>query len=252
MTYREILDREETNADKIYLYREGMFLKAYEQSAFLCHTHVHPFKLSRRFIKSVNRHVISLGFPEASLKKWLWAFPVNELSEKVLVCEIGHRVEENELQQWRELAAIEANPGDRYTVHTSQIERTPLWKTAYDLLHQVLDISVNVSKQMREPFVNRLKTLVYEICLGIHGLYQVPDREAHIFTLLEKCREVMFLLQFLRDRREISAEKAFPLAAERIDSVGRQLEGLRRKAKAHLDGAGLNQQPAANPRQWEQ
>lgn len=49
MTFSEILAVEDANTDRIYLYREGLFLKAYERSAFLCHRHVHAFKLSRRF-----------------------------------------------------------------------------------------------------------------------------------------------------------------------------------------------------------
>ena len=243
MTYREILDREETNTDKLYLYREGMFLKAYERSAFLCHTYVHPFKLSRRFIKTVNRHVVSLGFPEVTLKKWLWAYPVHELSDKLLVCDIEKQVDEVAYQNFLEMASVEANPSDRYTVHTSQIERTPLWKTAYDLLNQVLDLSVNLSRNVREPLGDRLKTVCYEICLRIRDLYEVPGRNGYILDTLKLCREAMFLLQILSDRREISRDRAFPLAAERMDSVSRQLEGLRRKAMAEVDGAGLNQQP---------
>lgn len=252
MTFSEILAVEDANTDRIYLYREGLFLKAYERSAFLCHRHVHAFKLSRRFIKSVNRHVVSLGFPESSLKKWMWAFPVHELSEKVLVCEVEKEVGEVEYQQWLELASVIANPGDRYTVHTSVIEKSPVWKVAYDLLGQVLDLSVHFSRNVRDPLGVRLKTLAYEICNGIREIYDVRDRASLIEDIQKKCREVMFLLQLLRDRREISGEKAFPLAAERIDSVSRQLEGLRRKVKAEAGGAGLNQQPTASPASGEQ
>ena len=34
MTFREIIEREDQNVDSIWLYREGMFMKAYERSAF--------------------------------------------------------------------------------------------------------------------------------------------------------------------------------------------------------------------------
>ena len=33
MTFREIIERENQNTDSIWLYREGMFMKAYERSA---------------------------------------------------------------------------------------------------------------------------------------------------------------------------------------------------------------------------
>ena len=122
MTFAEILDIEDANTNRIYLYRAGKFLKVYEHSAFLFHRYIADFKLSRRFIKTVNRYVISLGFPEANLKKWLYAYPVQELDEKRLVCDIEKSVDEVEYQEWTELARVQANPGDRYTVHTSVIE----------------------------------------------------------------------------------------------------------------------------------
>ena len=59
MTFREIIDREDQNTDSIWLYREGMFMKAYERSAFFAHTLIHEFKLSKRYIKIVDMDVIS-------------------------------------------------------------------------------------------------------------------------------------------------------------------------------------------------
>ena len=47
MTFREILSREEANDDCIWLYREGMFVKAYDRSAFFAYTLIHEFKFSR-------------------------------------------------------------------------------------------------------------------------------------------------------------------------------------------------------------
>ena len=34
LTQKEIIDREQTNTDSVWLYLEGTFLKAYERSAF--------------------------------------------------------------------------------------------------------------------------------------------------------------------------------------------------------------------------
>ena len=69
MTFHEIISRESQNEDSIYLYREGMFMKAYERSVFFAHTLIHEFKLSKRYIKTVNMDVISLGFPEQTVPK---------------------------------------------------------------------------------------------------------------------------------------------------------------------------------------
>ncbi len=231
MTFAEILSLEDKNYDKIYLYKEGSFLKAYEHSAFLFHRHIHEFKLSRRFIKTVNRPVISLGFPELSLNKWFYSFKVDRISDKVLCVDIEKTVDEVEYQDWTELARVQANSGDRFTVHTSIIEGQPVYKTAYDLLGHIIDISKNIEKNMRLPFGVKVKSLSYRIAFGIKTLYEAADRDTHISDIQSSCRELAFLLQLLRDKRQISLE-AFAFESERIVSVSKQLEGLRRTVKA--------------------
>jgi hypothetical protein len=63
-TVQEKLDRE--TGRKIYLYKQGVFWTAYEQSALILSRHK-PLKISIRFVKTVNRKVISVGFPDATL-----------------------------------------------------------------------------------------------------------------------------------------------------------------------------------------
>jgi len=48
-----------------------MFMKAYERSAFFAHTLIHKFKLSMRYIKTVNKDVILFGFSKQTVPKWL-------------------------------------------------------------------------------------------------------------------------------------------------------------------------------------
>jgi len=63
-TLQEKLDRE--TGEKIYLYKQGVFWTAYEQSALILSRHK-PLKISIKFVKPVNRKVISVGFPGATL-----------------------------------------------------------------------------------------------------------------------------------------------------------------------------------------
>ena len=86
MTFKEIISREEQNTDSIWLYREGMFMKAYERSAFFAHTLIHEFKLSKRYIKTVNMDVISLGFPEQTVPKWLNGYVYEWVQDGLLRC----------------------------------------------------------------------------------------------------------------------------------------------------------------------
>jgi len=63
MTLQEKLDRETGN--HIYLYKQGVFWVAYEQSALLL-IMVKELKPTIRFYKTVNREVLSVGFPETT------------------------------------------------------------------------------------------------------------------------------------------------------------------------------------------
>lgn len=64
---QEILSKESENTHTIYFYREGVFYKAYEHSAYLFVNHVKPFMVKKRFVKCVNQEVVSIGFPTNSL-----------------------------------------------------------------------------------------------------------------------------------------------------------------------------------------
>lgn len=231
MTFREIISREEQNEDSIYLYREGLFMKAYERSAFFAHTLIHEFKLSKRYIKVVNMDVISLGFPEQTVPKWLRGYVYDYESEGLIRCRMRKRFDEVEFHNWKEAASV--NVGDRFTPHTAVIEKTPVYKTSYDLMIQVVDFSANLSKNVSNPVGIRLKELVYRLCYAVRVLYEVPDRDSHIDCALGYCSEIKFALQILKDQKEISVN-TFALASERIVSVSRQLSALRGKVKAKV------------------
>jgi len=85
MTLQEIVDLEAQNDGIIRLYFDGVFWKAYQQSAYLFARNVMAFKLTRKFVKLANMEVVSLRFPKQSLeklfsKKQIVEVAVNQLS----------------------------------------------------------------------------------------------------------------------------------------------------------------------------
>ena len=160
MTFREIIEREDQNTDSIWQYREGMFMKAYERSAFFAHTLIHEFKLSKRYIKTVNMDVISLGFPEQTIPKWLNGYVYEWEQDGLLRCHMRKVFDEVEFHNWKEVVRV--NVGDRFTPHTAVIEKSPLYKVTYDLMTQVFDFSAHISKNVANPLGFRLKDLAYK------------------------------------------------------------------------------------------
>ena len=68
MKLDKIMTREDSNETHIVLYRQGLFIRAYERSAYhlssLC-----AFKVINKYVKYLKRDVVYSGFPESSLDR---------------------------------------------------------------------------------------------------------------------------------------------------------------------------------------
>lgn len=98
---QEILRIESENSDKIHFYREGVFYKAYEQSAYLFVTHVKPFMVKKQFVKSVNREVVSIGFPTNSIHSYFESGTIVEKENEAEVA-IDNCMTTADFEKWRE------------------------------------------------------------------------------------------------------------------------------------------------------
>ena len=78
MTKLEICALEDATPGQVYLYSEGAFYKAYQQSAWLLCTRVYPFKVSVRPLKGLSGLLLSVGFPQTSLNKFSEGYSVVE------------------------------------------------------------------------------------------------------------------------------------------------------------------------------
>ena len=82
------------------------------RSAFFAHTQIHEFKLSKRYIKTMNMDVISLGFPEQTIHKWLNGYLYEWVQEGLLSCHMRKKFDEVEFHNWKEVVSV--NVGDRF------------------------------------------------------------------------------------------------------------------------------------------
>lgn len=68
MTIQSILDAEAQVTDRVTIYYEGMFWKAYERSAYIICSQLRSFKPTKKVIKKMGgQEVISIGFPDTCL-----------------------------------------------------------------------------------------------------------------------------------------------------------------------------------------
>lgn len=83
MKIEKILEYEAQNNDTVILFKEGIFLRAYERSAMRFTEHIAPFKVFKKFYKIVNAEVCYLGFPMKRQKRWIMADNVRYLPIKM-------------------------------------------------------------------------------------------------------------------------------------------------------------------------
>lgn len=98
--FEEIARREERNDDKIVLYPEGLFYKAYDRSAFACVSRISSFKPSKKRIKYCAREVASIGFPAAAIAKYFPSAP-RPLSDGRVEITLGERIDTAACDAWK-------------------------------------------------------------------------------------------------------------------------------------------------------
>jgi len=107
MTSRDFIAAEATNTDRIILYREGLFWKAYERSAYALCSQVRPLKPTRKVLKALRGgDLISVGFPSASESATVGSLAVIERTDDRLVVAAPRPIDVGSFHAWK--AAVPA------------------------------------------------------------------------------------------------------------------------------------------------
>ena len=101
LTQKEIIGREQTNTDSVWLYLEGSFYKAYERSAFAFCTRIKDYRVLRKESKTLGRDILYVGFPMTALDRTLGNAMTRRVSEVVIDVVLSYPISENEFLQWR-------------------------------------------------------------------------------------------------------------------------------------------------------
>lgn len=111
MTSRDFISAEAHNTDRIVLYREGLFWKAYERSAFALCSQVRPLKPTRKVLKALGGgDLISVGFPTAAETATLGSLSVIERTDERLTVATPRPVSEQEFRVWKASTPVKPQP----------------------------------------------------------------------------------------------------------------------------------------------
>lgn len=149
MTTKELIEYEDGNKDTIRIYKEGLFAKAYEKSAFLlCRRK--PLKPTLKFIKKVNREIVSVGMPFDKALELLKGSE-SEMQEKVATFRTIP-LDEQEYSKWRESLLVAApkeaieNPRKDFEIFSMIQQFDLLNSTPLDCFNFVKRLKFEVSK----------------------------------------------------------------------------------------------------------
>ena len=102
MTSQDFIRTEAVNTDRIILYREGLFWKAYERSAFAVCSQVRAFKTTKKALKTLGGgHLVSIGFPAASENAVCGALECVSREQDRVVFAAPRAVDAAEFEVWK-------------------------------------------------------------------------------------------------------------------------------------------------------
>src|ERR1039458_8806409 len=71
MRIAEIQEIEKTNFESIHLFKEGIFWRGYEKSAWRFVKKIKQYRVLKKYVKGVKQDIVYLGFPENILEEIL-------------------------------------------------------------------------------------------------------------------------------------------------------------------------------------
>ena len=158
---KTIIEREKSGNGVIYLYKEGIFYKAYEQSCYAFYQYVRQLKLKKRFVKKAGSYVVSLGFPVNSADKLLVGRDVKDFELGIVVkMKDDERIDEKEYEAWKTEVADTTSAPLRASVPLS-VSEPQLQDNENDLVEKLR----NFPLESRTPldcmlFVGELKRMI--------------------------------------------------------------------------------------------
>lgn len=234
-TIKEILQEERNREDsRLVLFLEGKFWKAYERSAYVL-TSLYNFKPSKRFVKLVDEEIISVGFPQEQLSKYL-GNAVIEADGKRCRALVHCPHDEQAFLEWKnntrikepkpKVSGILMIPEEwRPKTQVFKEENLPVFKMVYDLLLRLFHETGKMDKDYRYSLGEDLKRnlMRVEVCIyHTNADKETSNKVSYIAEALERMLEVKLAVRILHDSKQLSLKK-YALLCEQMVTIEKNL-----------------------------
>ena len=150
MNIKEIVEAEKKNTCRINLYREGLFFRAYEASAFALCSFVHPFKVIKRQLKVLNgEEVAYVGFPASSEDKYLNGRNIIESDDAHKVIGLTEPIDLNAFVEWKKGIELKESTQTGCMTSNSTMPESDGHIDAGSIIRMVRDFNVANSTPMQ-------------------------------------------------------------------------------------------------------
>jgi hypothetical protein len=99
MKIKEILEIEKSNEECIHLFKEGIFWRCYEYSAWRFVNNIKDYKVFKKHVKAVGKDIVYLGFPDSVLDTIIESYNKNIISDSQ-ICLDGFSKKEG-FESWK-------------------------------------------------------------------------------------------------------------------------------------------------------
>lgn len=230
MTKLEICAIEDVNPGQVYLYPEGAFYKAYQKSAWILCTKVHPFKVSSRSLKGLEGPLLSVGFPQSSLEKFSVGLVVAENGGGKILS-FSELVDFSLYGEWRNCFAV-PSVTQRKEPHFNTL---PVYGMAYRLAVEATEMASRIERNYRyslgEDIRKGAKSAVLSIILAGKGENRADNIHSALITILD----IQLSLRLLNDLK-VLPDKRYVYFLESTEKVLKQLSNWERSERQHLAG----------------
>ncbi|MBQ4299654.1 MAG: four helix bundle protein [Bacteroidales bacterium] len=230
MTKLEICAMEDVNPGQVYLYPEGVFYKAYQKSAWILCTKVHPFKVSSRPLKGLDGPLLSVGFPQSSLEKFSVGLVVVENGGGKILFFNG-LIDLSSYVQWRNSFAV-PSVSQRNEPHFNSL---PVYGMSYRLAVEVTEMASRLERNYRyslgEDIRKGAKSAVLSITLAGKGENRADNIHSALITILD----VQLSLRLLNDFK-VLPDKRYVYFLESTEDILKQLSNWERSERQHPAG----------------
>lgn len=244
MTKLEICAIEDSIPGQVNLYPEGSFYKAYQQSAWLLCTRVHPFKVSARPLKGLGGPLLSVGFPMTSLDKFSAGLAVAENPSCVgggkVIC-FNELIHFDGYAEW--VSGFAKSLGESVSRKAdAPFNSLPVYGAAYRLAVEATQMASRLERNYRYSLGEDIRRGVGHtlVCIMLAGKNE--EREANVHAARVSMLEVQLGLRLLNDLK-VLPDKRYAVFLDMTEDIIRQLSNWERSERQRSGAAGVSASP---------